>query len=165
LLDSVIARFAPQVAELSLNANGDPARFTRFGLPVLPDPVEGHPGPLAGVLAAIDWARAQGADAVVTVPADTPFLPCDLVPRLILAAEEGEAGLAVAATDREHPVCALWPVTLRDRLAAALACGRNKVGDFTLAEGAVAARFPPGPPDPFLNINTPEDLAWAEALL
>ncbi len=164
LLDSVIARLGPQVAALALNANGDPARFARFGLPVLSDPLTDHPGPLAGVLASMDWALAEGADAVVTAPADTPFLPCDLVPRLILATETGGASLAIAATDREHPTCALWPVSLRARLAATLERGQRKVGDFVHAEGAALARFPAATPDPFFNINTPEDLARAQAL-
>lgn len=159
LLDAVIARFHPQVAALALNANGDPARFLRFGLRVLADPLPGFPGPLAGVLAAIDWAAAEGADAVVTVPADTPFVPCDLVPRLLLAAEDG--GMAIAASAKDHPLCALWPVSLRGALAASLARDARRVMDFALAQSASVARFSAGPPDPFLNVNTPEDLAAA----
>jgi molybdopterin-guanine dinucleotide biosynthesis protein A len=166
LLDAVIARFAPQVAALALNANGDAARFARFGLPVLADPLPGHPGPLAGVLAAMDWAATQGADAVVTVPADTPFIPCDLAPQLQLSAEGG--GMAFAASAGQHPICALWPLSLRGALAAALARDERRVRDFVLAQGPAVARFAPGPPDPFLNVNTPDDLAaaqrWAQGL-
>jgi molybdenum cofactor guanylyltransferase len=166
LLGAVIARFAPQVDALALNANGDAARFGRFGLPVLSDGVAGFRGPLAGVLAAMDWAAALGAGAVVTVAADTPFLPCDLVPRLIWAAEGG-SGLAIAATSGVgvHPTAALWPVSLRDDLAAALARGEGKVTDFTSRHNAAVTTFPPGPPDPFLNVNTPADLAAAKAWL
>jgi len=164
LLDQVIDRLVPQVAGLALNANGDPARFARFGLPVLPDPVPDHPGPLAGVLAAMIWARAQGATHVVTLPADTPFAPCDLVPRLLLAAEG--AGMAVASSgSRMHPTCALWPVTLADDLRAALEAGQRRVMDFARQHGAAEAVFDAGPPDPFMNINTPADLAQAQGWL
>ena len=161
VLDAVIDRLSPQVADLALNANGDPARFARYGLPVLPDPVPDHPGPLAGVLAAMIWARAQGAIHVVTLPADTPFAPCDLVPRLLLAAEE--TGIAVASSaGRLHPTCALWPVALADDLRAALAAGQRKVMDFARQHGAAEAAFDAGPPDPFMNINTPGDLVQAQ---
>ena len=164
VLDAVIDRLSPQVAGLALNANGDPARFARFGLPVLPDPVPDHPGPLAGVLAAMIWAHAQGATHVVTLPADTPFAPCDLVPRLLLAAED--AGLAVASSaGRMHPTCALWRVALADELRAALAAGQRKVMDFARQHGAAEAVFDAGPPDPFMNINTPVDLAQAQGWL
>lgn len=169
LLDAVIARLAPQVSALALSANGDAARFARFGLPVLPDGDPAGQGPLSGVLAALDWAVAQGATHLVTVPADAPFLPCDLVPRLILAGEGGP-GAAIAASDRPHGTFALWPVTCRDRLAAALRRGERRVMAFATAEGAGIASFPPPDPgadwpDPFLNVNTPEDLARARAAL
>jgi molybdenum cofactor guanylyltransferase len=159
LMDAVIARLHPQVSELALNANGDPSRFVQAGLQVLPDLVRGQPGPLAGVLAAMDWAAAIGAHAVVTVPVDTPFLPCDLVPRLILAAEAG--GMAFAASVKAHPLCALWPVALRAELAATLDRDERKVMTFVQAQNASEVCFAPGPPDPFMNINTPEDLAAA----
>ncbi|SDF30307.1 molybdenum cofactor guanylyltransferase MobA [Limimaricola pyoseonensis] len=163
LLAHVIARVAPQVPRLALNANGAAARFAGFGLPVRPDPLPGHPGPLAGVLAALDWAAETGAPWVLTVPADTPWLPGDLVPRLILASESAD-GLALAESDgRVHPVCGLWPVRLRDPLRAALADGTRRIGDWAQAQGAALARFPAGTPEPFANINTPADLAAAEA--
>jgi molybdenum cofactor guanylyltransferase len=166
VLGAVIARFGPQVDQLALNANGDAGRFARYGLPVIADSVAGFPGPLAGVLAAMDWAAGLGAGAVVTVPGDTPFLPGDLVQRLLWAAEGG-LRLAVAATAGAgvHPTAGLWPVALRGELAAALARGERKVTDFTQAFGAAVVPFPSGPPDPFLNVNTPEDLAVAEAWL
>lgn len=152
-------RLEPQVARLALSANGDPARLAFTGLPVLPDGAGA--GPLAGILAALDWAAAAGADAVASAAVDTPFLPCDLVPRLWLA---GDGGLAVARCGgRLHPTAGLWPVSLRASLRAQLEAGQFKVMAF--AEGAAVADFTADTPDPFLNLNTPEDLALAERAL
>jgi molybdopterin-guanine dinucleotide biosynthesis protein A len=161
LLGAVIARLSPQVADLALNANGDPARLAGSGLPVIADSVPGQPGPLAGILAAMDWAAARGAESVLTAPCDTPFLPGDLVPRLLLA---GSGGLALAASGgRVHPTAALWPVALRDDLRAALARGERKVRAFTDRYHAAIADFPLTSPDAFANANTPADLAELEA--
>lgn len=171
LLAHVIDRLTPQVAGLALNANGDPARFADLGLPVLADSIEGFPGPLAGVLAGLDWAADQGADSIVTAAADTPFFPCDLVPRLQLAGEGMAHPLVLAATpDPErglarHPTFGLWPVALRDDLRAALGEGLRKVVMWTDRHGGRLAQFPVDGFDPFFNVNTPEDLARAEALL
>ncbi|MEX1234154.1 MAG: molybdenum cofactor guanylyltransferase MobA [Roseovarius sp.] len=165
LLDHVIDRITPQVAATALNANGDPARLARFGLPVLADPVEGFAGPLAGVLAGMDWAAQQGAETVVSVAADTPFFPCDLVPQLLLAAEGMAVPLALAATpDGRHPTFGLWPVALRAELRAALEGGLRKVVQWTDAHGAATAMFPAAG-DPFFNVNTPDDLARAQAMV
>ena len=169
LFSRVIARFAPQVEALAISANGDPARLADLGLPVLADSVAGFPGPLAGVLAGMDWAAARGADLLVTVAADTPFLPGDLVPRLLLAAEGG-APIVLASSMADgrsvrHPTVGLWPVARREDLRRALASGVRKVGQWADAQGLALAAFPSEPVDPFLNINTPEDLARAEALL
>ena len=165
LLSSVIDRLEPQVAGLALNANGDAARFADLGLPVLADSIEGFAGPLAGVLAGLDWAAEQGAESIVTAAADTPFFPCDLVPRLVLAADGMEAPLALAATpDGRHPTFGLWPVVLRDDLRAALEGGLRKVVQWTDAHGAATAMFDGGG-DPFFNVNTPEDLARAQTML
>lgn len=159
VLAAVIDRIAPQVGPLAINANGDAARFLVYGLPVLPDPVPGFPGPLAGVLAAMDWAIGHGAAWVVTVPSDTPFVPRDLLARLLAAQT---ASVVIASTgDRIHPTCGLWSVGLRDDLAATLERGDRKVRDFTERHGAGIVAFDPGPPDPFFNINTPADLAQA----
>ncbi|WP_109466869.1 molybdenum cofactor guanylyltransferase MobA [Albibacillus kandeliae] len=179
LLQRIIDRIEPQVAGVALNANGDAARFASYGLPVLPDTIPGFPGPLAGVLAGLDWAAAQGADSIVTVAADTPFFPCDLVPRLLLAAEDRPHLLALACTPRDgeealksgggrkinrHPTFGLWPVALRDDLRAALTDGLRKVVLWTDRHGAGEALFPADPFDPFFNVNTPEDLARAREL-
>ncbi len=165
LLAHVIDRIAPQAAAVALNANGDPARLAAFGLPVLADPVEGFVGPLAGVLAGMDWAAGLGAETVVSVAADTPFFPCDLVPQLLLAATGMAAPLALAATpDGRHPTFGLWPVSLRGDLRAALTVGLRKVVQWTDAHHAATAMFPPGG-DPFFNVNTPEDLARAREMV
>ncbi len=161
LLDQSIARLLPQVEELALSANGDLARFGRFGLTVLPD-AESR-GPLSGILSGLLWAQGQGADAVVSVPVDVPFLPGDLLPRLVLAGE-ASGGLALASSGgRLHPACALWPVGLAGALASFLASGaKERVTDFAKAHGAAMAEFPDD--GAFANLNTPEDLAAAEAL-
>lgn len=171
ILSHVIDRLAPQVAGLALNANGDPARFSDYGLPVVADTVDGFAGPLAGVLAGLDWAAGQGAECIVTAAADTPFFPCDLVPRLLLAAEGMAHPLALAATPDpvrgqvRHPTFGLWPVALRDDLRAALEGGLRKVVMWTDAHDARVAEFPVGGVDPFFNVNTPDDLTRAAALL
>lgn len=164
ILDEVIARLAPQVAGMSLNANGEAARFASLGLPVLADSIAGHPGPLAGVLAGLDWAAGQGAESIVTVAADTPFFPCDLVPRLQLAAEDMAHPLALAATlDGRQPTFGLWPVALRDDLRAALQEGLRKVVMWTDRHDGREAMFDEAG-EPFFNVNTPEDLEKAQAM-
>lgn len=166
ILGHVVDRLSPQVSELALNANGDPARFAALGLPVLPDSVQGHAGPLAGVLAGLDWAAGKGASHLVTAAADTPFFPGDLVPRLIAAAEDQGKPIALARTaNGRHPTFGLWPVSLRDNLRAALDEGLRKVVLWTDRHGTASADFPTGRFDPFFNVNTPQDLAEAESLL
>jgi molybdopterin-guanine dinucleotide biosynthesis protein A len=170
LIERAIARLAPQAGPLALNANGDPARFADLGLPVIADSVAGWPGPLAGVLAGLDWAAGLGAERIVTAAADTPFFPDDLVARLVAGADAAGAHIALAATpDPErgrvrHPTFGLWPVALREDLRAALAEGVRKVVLWTERHGAVDVTFEAGPGrDPFFNVNTPADLAEAEA--
>lgn len=161
LIDHAIDRLAPQVEDLAISANGDPARFARLHLPVLPD--DGSSGPLSGILAALNWAGPLGATAVVSVPVDGPFLPPDLVPRLAQAAEP--SGLALAASGGIlHPTFGLWPVPLAPTLAAFLASGaKARVRDFALAHLAGTADFPDD--GAFANANTPADLARLEALI
>ncbi len=163
VLSAVLARLAHQATPLALNANGDPSRFAALGLPILPDPVEGRPGPLAGLLAAMDWAAGLGAQQVLTVPGDAPFLPRDLAKRLRAAG----APAVGASGGRIHPVVGLWPVDLRDGLRADLVAGLRRVETFATQQGAIAVAFNPEPggPEPFLNLNTPEDLAAARRWL
>ncbi|MEM7489328.1 MAG: molybdenum cofactor guanylyltransferase MobA [Pseudomonadota bacterium] len=164
LIAHVLARIGPQVDRIALNANGDPARWADLGLPVLPDPLPDHPGPLAGVLAGLDWAAGLGCPHIVTAAADTPFLPPDLVPRLLDAA--GPSGLALAATEEDgrtwpQPTFGLWPTALRDDLRAALEHGTRKILHWTDRHAPGLAIFPEAH---FFNINTPDDLARAEVL-
>jgi len=171
LLDHVIARLDPQVGSLALNANGDASRFRRYPMPVIGDSVDGFVGPLAGVLAGLDWAAAQGAETIVTVAADTPFFPFDLVPRLLLAAEGRPHPLALAATRAEdgrllrQPTFGLWPVSLREDLRKSLKEGVRKVVLWTSKHSASYSVFPIEMGDPFFNINTPEDLERAQGMI
>ncbi|CUH76040.1 Molybdenum cofactor guanylyltransferase [Tritonibacter multivorans] len=176
LLTRVRDRLAPQVAGLALNANGDADRFDDLGLPVVPDSIEGFAGPLAGVLAGLDWAAEQGAEAIVTAAADTPFFPTDLVDRLLAAASGQAYPLVMATTPRtgnelksgggkrvnRHPTFGLWPVSLRDDLRAELHNGLRKVVLWTDKHDGREVLFPADPFDPFFNVNTPEDLAQAK---
>ncbi len=172
LLAHAIERLRPQVSALVLNANGDPKRFASFGLPVIADDNDEHPGPLAGILAGMEWADAEAPNMrfIVTVPTDTPFFPDDLVARLI-EAQQGREVPAIAASDSgEHPVFGLWPIALAATLRRDLASGKRKALDWAHAQGAVTARFAPATiqgrsVDPFFNINEAKDLAEAEALL
>jgi len=169
LLSHVIERLSPQVAELALNANGDAARFDALNLTVLPDSIDGFVGPLAGVLAGMDWAAERGADTIVTAAADTPFFPGDLVPRLLLASEGMTHPLVLAATPDDtrgtarHPTFGLWPVALRDDLRTALNGGLRKVVMWTQQHEGREALFPHEAA--FFNVNTPDDLKTAEGML
>jgi molybdopterin-guanine dinucleotide biosynthesis protein A len=169
ILARVIARLHPQVAALVLNANGDPARFAGFGLPVVADSIPGFAGPLAGLLAGLDWAAAAqpGCTAIASVPTDLPFLPADLVARLAAGAAAQGTDLAIAASgERTHPAIGLWPLRLRDDLRRALTEeGLRKLGVWAGRHRAAIIAFADAPVDPFFNINRPEDLATAEALL
>lgn len=165
VLSAIMERFAPQVGDMAINANGDPSRFASHRVPVIADSLGDFPGPLAGILAAMDWARDKGLHGVVTVPGDTPFLPGDLVPRLLWAAEGGAPVVIASSGGVLHPTAGLWSVALRDDLAQMLKQGERKVRAFTTRHHAAVADFPATTPDPFFNINTPEDLTTAEAWL
>ena len=166
LLEHVLARVAPQTGRVLLNANGDPARFARFGLMVLPDTVPGQHGPLAGILAGMEFLAAHAPDVadLVSVPTDTPFLPRDLVRRLLEGRAAAGAEIACAASlGRAHPVVGLWPVRLARRLRHAIVEeGERGVARFAARFPLAEVAFPAGPVDPFLNANRPEDLACAE---
>jgi len=164
ILSHVIDRLEPQVAGLALNANGDVSRFSDLGLPVISDTISGYAGPLSGVLAGLDWAASKGATHIVTAAADTPFFPCDLVPHLMMAAENAGAEIALAfSPGGRHPTFGLWPVALRDDLRTALNDGLRKVVLWTDKHGAGTATFPDDAA--FFNVNTPDDLAQAQAML
>jgi molybdenum cofactor guanylyltransferase len=172
LLAYAIEGLKPQVDMLVLNANGDAKRFASFGLPVIADESGDYAGPLAGLLAGMDWANTEAPNMhfIITVPTDTPFFPQDLVARLV-EARQGREVPAIAASDAgEHPVFGMWPVALAGTLRRDLASGTRKTLDWALAQGAVTARFPRATiqgrvVDPFFNINESTDLAEAEALL
>jgi len=158
LLAHLLGRLSPQVAALAISANGDPARFAAVapGLPVLPDASPDHPGPLAGILAGMDHAAARGLAWVLSVPGDTPLVPPDLAARLHAA---GGAVAVAASAGRAHPPVALWSAALRDDLRAALAAGEGKVSRWAERHGAATVAWEG---DPFVNVNTPGDLAALE---
>lgn len=165
LLTHVADRFEPQVEGLALSANGNPARFAAFGLPVLTDEQGVRLGPMAGLLAGLDWLATTGGTHLATVSVDTPFLPCDLVPKLVLASE-ATGGLAIAESQgRAHPTCGLWPLGLRAPLRAALSAGERRIGQWAASHGAAHAAFAGADPDPFFNLNHPDDVVRAEAWL
>jgi len=169
ILGHVIERAAPQVDTLVLNANGDPARFAAFGLPVVADVVEGFAGPLAGVLTGLEWARAHRPDArwVASIATDTPFFPRDLVACLLAAVAAEGAELACARSGgRSHPVFGLWPVALAGDLRRALVEeDMRKIDAWTARHRLAVVDFAVAGLDPFFNTNRPEDLAKAELLL
>jgi molybdenum cofactor guanylyltransferase len=169
VLAHVIERVRPQVRGLILNANGDPARFASFGLTVVPDSIPDFAGPLAGVLAGMDWAAANAPECpwIVSVPCDGPFVPRDLVARLMAEREVDQADLACAMSGgQRYPVVGLWPVRLRDELRRAIVQeDQHKVDAWTARYRLAVAEFAIGAVDPFFNANSPEDLAKAEQLL
>ena len=173
LVSYVIDRLQGQAGPLALNANGDPSRFSAFGLPVIPDATADFAGPLAGVLAGMRWAAkaVPAARFIATAACDTPFFPLNFVQALLGATEGAYPCLALAASaGRVHPVFGLWPIALADDLALSLQAGRRKVLDWTERHPHVIREFAFAPygesvADPFFNANTPEDLAEAERLL
>ncbi len=165
IIERVLARLKPQCAAIILNANGDPARFADTGLPVVADSVPDFAGPLAGILAGLDWAATHAPEAtdIVSVPGDCPFLPADLVERLASARLAQRQPLACARSgDWRHPVVGLWPAALREDLRRALFQERlHKIEFWTAQHGVAIADWPDTPVDPFFNVNTPEDAAKA----
>jgi molybdenum cofactor guanylyltransferase len=168
ILARVITRLESQCEGLILNANGDPARFAAFGLPVIADGVADFPGPLAGILAALDWTAAHRPDVslVLSAAGDCPFLPRDLVSRLHAALRSENAELAVAASDgQSHPVIGLWSVGLREQLRHALVVEDvRKIDRWTARYRLATVTWPTTPLDPFFNANTMDDIAEAERL-
>ena len=168
ILSRVLERMKPQCTRLILNANGDPARFADTGLPVIPDDVPDFAGPLAGLLAGLDWAAVHAPEVayVASVPGDCPFLPRDLVTRLHQARAASGQPLACARSGEwRHPVVGVWPVALRADLRHALTKeDLRKIELWTARHGVALADWPAAPVDPFFNVNTPEDAAAAERL-
>ena len=168
ILYRVIACLVPQCASLLINANGDPKRFADTKLPVVADSVPGFAGPLAGILAGLDWAALHlpQCEWLASVPGDCPFLPNDLIPRLHAARLASGAPLACARSGEwRHPVVGLWPLVLRGDLRRALVAeGLRKIEIWTARHGVAIADWPAEPVDPFFNVNTPEDAALAQTL-
>jgi molybdopterin-guanine dinucleotide biosynthesis protein A len=168
ILERVLARLKPQCPQIILNANSDPARFADTGLLVVPDSIPGFVGPLAGILAGLDWAAAHAPEIadIASVPGDCPFLPVDLITRLQAARRaEGQPLACARSGEWRHPVVGLWPVALRDDLRRALAEeGLHKIESWTARHGVAIADWPTVPVDPFFNVNTPEDVAEAKRI-
>jgi molybdopterin-guanine dinucleotide biosynthesis protein A len=168
ILDRVLAILRPACRQIVLNANGDPQRFAAYGFPVIPDRVPDFAGPLAGILAGLDWAaeNAPGIEWMVSVPGDCPFLPADIVARLHQAQHAQGKPIASAQSGVwRHPVVALWPLYLRDGLRQALVEEKlHKIEVWTARHGVALTTWPDKPVDPFFNVNTPEDAAAANAL-
>jgi molybdopterin-guanine dinucleotide biosynthesis protein A len=168
ILDRVLATLSGQCVDIIINANGDPERFADTGCTVVPDNVPGFAGPLAGILAGLDWLAAQnnGIEWMLSVPGDCPFLPDDLVERLHAARREMGAGVPLACArsgEWRHPVVGLWPVALRESLRKALVDeDLRKIEVFTARHGVAIAEWPDQPIDPFFNVNSPEDVKRAE---
>lgn len=169
LLEHCLARLKAQCAPVGLNANGDLNRFSCFDFPVVPDTMDGHLGPLAGVLAAMDWAASLGHSDVITIAVDTPFFPRDLVDRFVLERVQGKIALAGTCDEGgklwRHPTFGIWPVTLQDQLRTDLLAGTRKVTQWSQAQGATTIAFKTQSFDPFFNINTPEDLENAQRMM
>jgi molybdopterin-guanine dinucleotide biosynthesis protein A len=167
ILERAIAALEPQCAGLLINANGDVSRFSGFGIPTIPDDIAGFAGPLAGILAGLEWvaANAPASEWVLSVPGDCPFLPRDLVARLHGARVAEQRPLACAKSGEwRHPVVGLWRVGLRDDLRQALGAGLRKIEAWTGKHGVALAEWPAEPVDPFFNVNTPEDAAQADRM-
>jgi len=169
ILTHVIERLRPQTTTMVINANGPPERFAEFNLPVTPDPIDGFAGPLAGVLAGMEWARKKAPDTewIVTVACDTPFFPTDLVARFMENVRIRNADMAVASSNgRHHPVFGLWPVRLGDELRHALVVEDiRKVDIWTARYQLAECPFSASHGDPFFNVNRPGDLDEAERML
>lgn len=165
MLAHVLERLPVDDVPIALNANGDPARFGQFGLPVLADRVQTFDGPLAGILASMRWAESLGIDRVLTVAGDTPFFPNNLAAQLAAASNASTIAVAIS-NGRQHPTIALWPTAIATDLEEQLAQGRRRVGDFIARHPSVEVDFPDRVVegrafDLFFNVNTPEDLVEA----
>ena len=166
MIERVISRIGPQVQRLVINANGDPERFIDYEVPVIPDDMPGHAGPLAGILSAMEYAvDTTSADMVLSVAADCPFLPRDLCPKLLAVMKLHESRISIAHSGGfAQPTIALWDISLRHDLREALEGGLRKIDSFTDRYSTTSVDWPTTPYDPFFNANTPQDLAVAERI-
>jgi molybdopterin-guanine dinucleotide biosynthesis protein A len=159
MLVRILDVLALDLSDIAISANGDAARFAAFGRPVLPDGAYLGEGPLAGILAGLDWAAGRGCDALLSVPGDTPFIPPGLAAALCPAPACAMRG------GRRHHLVAVWPVATRQRLRALLdAPGPRNVAGFASAIGARYVDFPADKTEFFANVNTAEDLQAARVL-
>jgi molybdopterin-guanine dinucleotide biosynthesis protein A len=169
LIEHAVARASPQVGELLINANGDTSRFARLGLPIIADSIAGFLGPLAGILTGLEWMRANRPHArwLASFACDTPFFPADLVTSLIAAAEREQALSAIAASNgRQHNIFAVWNKNIKETADSILGKqALRKMEDFIQLLPHTSIEFPQARIDPFFNINSPEDLAHAEAMM
>jgi molybdopterin-guanine dinucleotide biosynthesis protein A len=165
LLAHVLDRLVPQVTAVVVNANGAADRFAAFGLPIIADETDDRPGPLAGILAGLDRAAADGHALAVTVSCDAPCLPPDLVSRFLAALEAGAPGAVAVSGGRRHPAVALWPSGAAGAVRAALLRGERRVDDVARALGLAEVVWPAGSFDPFFNVNEPQDIKAAELIL
>jgi molybdopterin-guanine dinucleotide biosynthesis protein A len=171
MLAHILARLRPQVDTIALSANGDPGRFAEYRLPVLADAGR-QSGPLSGILSGMRWADSAGYGCLLSVAGDTPFFPPDLAMRLGSATAAQPDHIAVASSHGHvHPVFALWPVSLAGELERFLAESASySVAAFlerheTISVDFAAASVGGKTIDPFFNVNTPQDLAEAEAIV
>jgi molybdopterin-guanine dinucleotide biosynthesis protein A len=168
MLAQIIDRLSPQADLIAINANGDPARFASFDLPIIPDATQDFDGPLAGILAGLEWAKHRRCSHLLTIAGDTPFMPSNLAQRLTAAARGKLIGVAASA-GRVHPTFAIWSVSLRTDLEKQLGAGMRRVVDFVARHPSIAVDFPiqdidGESVDPFFNVNTPQQLAEARRL-
>jgi molybdopterin-guanine dinucleotide biosynthesis protein A len=165
ILAHVIERIGPQVDQLVINANGEPARFSGFGLEVVPDVLTTLTTPLAGIHATLQFAKNTGGDLLITVPSDTPFLPFDMVAKLLEKTGTNGAGIT-ASGGQEHYIIGAWKTVLLDDLESAIARDNLfRVKDWAHSVAAQKVEWPVEPHDPFFNVNAPEDLLQAEQIL
>jgi molybdenum cofactor guanylyltransferase len=164
ILDRAIACLEEAAGAVIINASGDEGRFVSRGLPVVRDILTSVSTPLAGIHASLAWAAKNKLDWLVTVPADTPFLPRDLAPRLIAAAQVTGAAIATSG-GQDHFVIGAWRASLKcDLEQGLLTGGLFRVKDWAARTRAARVEWPVTPYDPFFNVNTPEDLAEAERI-
>lgn len=169
LIETVIGRVMPQVDELIINTNSEQPAYRALGLPIIKDCADGQLGPLVGILSAMEWIAAQRPQChwLASFSVDTPFVPLDTVDKLFPAIEREQTLLAsVRSEQRTHPVIGLWSLQLRGDLREQLLHHQmRKVDRWTARHGVAIVDFDAEPVDPFFNVNTPDELDTARAIL